>query len=248
MYTLKVTAVAAAVLLLTSAVPNAGAATIMITASISDRGIDVFPWDGVGATVFGNPSVVQITTPALGTPQASEERTGVEFPLGAIPAGSIIDSVSLQLSPLGVATNIGLSAGEVGEVHGYAGDGVILVADLMDSLAVASIVGPTANGPLSVVLSTSWLQGLVDSSSPFAGLMFKGVPGPILVTYNFDSAFSGVPVAERPTLIVEHHQGDGAPVIPEPSTVILFGTGLALAAFRRVRAKVSGVVKHRRVV
>ena len=44
--------------------------------------------DGVNASVFGNPSVVQITTPPLGTLQASEERTAVEFPLGAIPAGS----------------------------------------------------------------------------------------------------------------------------------------------------------------
>jgi|SRR5688572_18659829 len=235
MQRLKVTTCAATtLLLLSSGVGDAGATTFEITATVSDRGIDVFPWDGVGASVFGNPSVVQITTPPIGTMQASEERTGVEFPLAAIPYGSIIDSVALRLYPQGQSTNLGLSAGEVSEIHGYAGDGVIQVADLMDSLAVGSIVGPTANGPVMVALSPSWLQGLVDSSSAFAGLMFKGVPGPIGVVYNFDAAFGGVPVAERPTLIVEHHEG--APVVPEPSTLILFGTGVALSVFRKLRS------------
>ena len=228
----NVTAGAAAlVLLLTYGVQDARAATI--TATVSDRGLDAFPWDGAGVNVFGDPSVVQITTPPIGTLQGSEERTGVEFPLAAIPTGSIIDSVSLLLSPVGQGLNIGLGAGEASEVHGYAGDGVIQAADLMDSIAVGSIVGPTANGPVIVVLSPNWLQTLVDSATPFAGLMFKGVPGPILVAYNFDSAFGGVALAERPTLIIEHH---GSAVIPEPPTVILSLTGFALAAFRRTRS------------
>src|SRR5262245_6737093 len=179
------TGAAALVLLLTYGVRDAGAAAILITATVSDRGSDVFPWDGLGATVFGNPSVVQIMTPPLGTLAATEERTGVEFPLAAIPIGSIMDALTLQLSPTGAGTNIGLGAGEASEIHGYAGDGAIQAADLMDSLAVGSIVGPTANGPVMVSLSAIWLQTLVDTSSPFAGLMFKGIPGAILVTYNF---------------------------------------------------------------
>ena len=228
----KVTAGSVAlVLLLACDVRDADATSIPITATVSDRGLDIFPWDGLNASVFGI-SVVQITTPPVGSLQASEERTGVEFQLGTIPTGSIIDSVSLSLSPLGQGLNIGLGAGEASEVHGYAGDGVIQVEDLMDSIAVGSIVGPTANGTLMVALSTNWLQTLVDSGTPFAGLMFKGVPGAIAVTYNFDSAFGGVPLAERPTLIVEHHANG---VVPEPSTVILFTTGLVLAACRRIR-------------
>lgn len=94
----------------------------------------------------------------------------------------------------------------------------------------------------SVALSSNWLQTLVDSTTPFAGLMFKGVPGAIVVAYNFDSAFGGVPLAERPTLIVEHHASE---VIPEPPTVILFIIGFALAAFRRTRFQfrsVKGVI------
>ena len=215
---------AALVLLLTCGVRDAGAATIVITAAVSDRGIDAFPWDGVLASVFGNPSVVQITTPPSGTMLGSEERTAVEFPLGAIPAGSIIDSVTLRLSPVGQGLNIGLGAGEASEVHGYAGDGAIQVADLMDSLLVGSIVGPTANGSVMVSLTPNWLQALVDASASFGGLMFKGVPGAILVDYNFDSAFGGVPVAERPTLIVEQH----STAIPELPTAVLLLTGVGL--------------------
>jgi hypothetical protein len=147
----------------------------------------------------------------------------------------VIDSVNLRIDPQGQGLNIGLGVGEASEIHGYAGDGAIQVADLNDSLLVASIVGPTADGPVIVGLSAIWLQTLIDSSSPFAGLMFKGVPGAIPVIYSFDSAFSGVPVAQRPTLIVETHAG-GAPVIPEPPTLILFVTGTALTTLRRNRA------------
>jgi hypothetical protein len=223
---------AALAVLLTYGVREAAAATITITAAVSDRGIDVFPWDGMGASVFANPSVVAIATPPIGTLMSSEERTAVEFPLGAIPAGSMIDSVTLRLSPVGAGLNIGLGAGEASEVHGYSGDGAIQVADLNDSMLVGSIVGPTANGDVLVVLSPTWLQGLVDSSAAFGGLMFKGVPAAILVAYSFDSAFVGVPVDERPTLIVEQHAGA---VVPELPTVILLATGFALAAFRRTR-------------
>ena len=229
-----ITLAATTLLLLSSGVRDAGATTIEIAATVSDRGIDMFPWDGVGASVFGNPSVVQITTPPIGMMSASEERTAAEFPLGALLFGSIVDSVALRLYPQGLSTNLGLSASEISEIHGYAGDGVIQVADLMDALAVGSIVGPTANGPVTVVLSPGWLQGLVDSSSPFAGLMFKGVPGPVAVVYTFDAAFAAVPLAERPTLIVDYHEG--APVIPEPSTLILVGSGVALSAFRKRRS------------
>jgi hypothetical protein len=235
MHTPKLAAWAAiAVVLLLGAARSAGATTINITATVSDRGLDVFPWDGMGANVFGNPSVVQITTPPANMQFASEERTAVEFPLGAIPVGSTIDSLILRLSPVGQNLTLGLGAGEVSEVHGYAGDGQIQVADLMDSTAVATIVGPTPNGAVMVFLLVNWLQNLVDADAAFAGLMFKGVPGPVPVVYNFDSAFSGIPIAERPTLIVDYHEGSA---IPEPGTLVLIGTGLALLRRRRFRTQ-----------
>lgn len=221
---------AVAILLLVGVARETGAATITFTAIVSDRGRDDVPWDGIGAIVYNNPSVVQITTPPLGVQPAFEERTAVEFPLGTIPPGSSIDSVTLRLSPFGDILSISLGAGEVSEIHGYAGDGLIQVADLMDATLVATIVGPAPSGPLLVPLAVGWFQSLIDADSAFAGLMFKGVPGPIAVVYTFDSAFSAVPLDDRPTLSVEYHEG----VIPEPGTFVLIASGLvALVRWRR---------------
>jgi hypothetical protein len=237
--------IVATVLLLAGGVRDACATTITITASVSDRGIDVFPWDGVDAGVFNNPSVVQITTPPIDAMFASEERTGVEFPLATIPIAGVINAVTLRLDPQGSGNNIGLAAGGIGEINGYAGDGAIQVADLMDSLLVGSIVGPTPNGALLIPLSSNWLQTLVDGGSPYAGLMFKGVPGPAGITYNFDAAFALVPVGERPTLIVDV---EDSAVVPEPGTLVLSGTALTLAALRRRRRRSFEPPVHARAI
>jgi hypothetical protein len=74
-----------------------------------------------------------------------------------------------------------------------------------------------------VMPAVSWLQTLVDGSAPFAGLMFEGVPGAMPV-YNFDAAYSAIPVDERPTLLVDYHTSE---VVPEPATLVLLTTGLA---------------------
>jgi hypothetical protein len=207
------------------------AALITLTAAVSDRGIDTGPRDGVFDGVFGNPSVTQITTPPLGNP-GSEERTAIEFDLSSLfPADSIVDSVTLLLSPQGGSTNLGLGAGEVAEVHGYTGDGAIQVADMMVANLVATF-GPTPDGQVAVSLSTSWFQALLDTAGPYAGLMFKGVDGATAVLFNFAGTFSGIPVASRPTLNVEYHSAE-APPIPEPGTLGLVAIGAGLMTFRR---------------
>ena len=227
-YSTFVLAIAASVL---AGVTPAGAASIQLTAVISDRGIDLLPRDGVFDSVFGNPTVTQITTPPSGD-FGSEERTAVEFDLSAIAAGSTITSVMLRLSPQGANTNLGLSAGEVGEVHGYAGDGAITVADMMALGQVGTIAGPTPNGAVTIVLSVPWLQALTDASSTHAGLMFKGVDGATAVTFSFAAAGGGIPIASRPTLLVETAD---ATAVPEPATLWLLGAGVAVAVARRRR-------------
>ena len=221
--------VAAAVALV--AVSPASAASIPLTAVVSDRGIDTLPRDGVFNMVFLNPTVTQITTPPLGD-VSSEERTAVEFDLSAIAAGSTITSVMLQLNPQAGGMNLGLSAGEVGEVHGYAGDGAITVADMIAFGQVGTIAGPTPNGAVTIGLSVAWLQALIDASSSHAGLMFKGVDGPTAVTFGFAAAGGSIPAASRPTLLIETL--DATPV-PEPATLWLIGAGLAAAVLRRRR-------------
>jgi len=223
-----VLAVAAFVL---AGVTPARAASLQLAAVVSDRGIDLFPRDGVFDSVFGNPTVTQIFTPPSGD-LGSEERTAIEFDLSTIAAGSTITSVMLRLNPQGANLNLGLSAGEVGEVHGYSGDGAITVADLMALGQVGTIAGPTPNGTVTIVLSVPWLQGLIDASSSHAGLMFKGVDGPTVVSFSFAAAGGSIPVASRPTLLVETAD---ATVVPEPATLWLVGAGLAAAVARRRR-------------
>jgi hypothetical protein len=221
-------AVAAFVL---AGVTPAHAASIQLTAVISDRGIDLFPRDGVFDSVFGNATVTQITTPPSGD-FSSEERTAAEFDLSAIAAGSTIASVMLRLNPQGASLNLGLSAGEVGEVHGYAGDGAITTADMMALGQVGTIAGPTPNGAVTIVLSVAWLQALIDTSSSHAGLMFKGADGPTAVTFGFAAAGGSIPVASRPTLLIETVDRT---VVPEPATLWLVGAGFAAAIARRRR-------------
>ncbi len=224
----------ASALVFTMVAIDAHAALITLTGVVSDRGIDGFPRDGVFDGVFGNPSVTQITTPPLGDP-GSEERTAVEFAIaGFTPGTTVIDSVMLLLSPQGGGTNLGLGPGESGEVHGYAGDGAIQTTD-MDVSNLIGTIGPTADGQVAVALSAAWFQGLVDASDAYAGLMFKGADGPAAVLFNFAGTFGGIPLADRPTLVVDYHDAGTPPPIPEPGTLGLVAVGGALMAIRRRR-------------
>ena len=234
---MRVVVAIALALWVTGGASEARADLITFVATASDRGADPGN-DGVFDSVFGNDSVTQVFAPPIGAMQQAE-RTAIEFDLGAFLSGMIIDSVTLQLSPQGsnpATGNLGVEADETGRIHGYTGDGAIQVADMNVSNLVGSISGPTADGPVLIGLLASWLQGVVDSSpSSFAGLMFA--VDPLLMgaaDYNFAGTFSGIPVGQRPALNVEFHAGDAPPpVVPEPGTLVLFGTGLAVAAVRR---------------
>ena len=236
----RVDVVAIAIALwMTGGAGEARAALITFTAVTSDRGADLGN-DGVFDTVFGNDSITQVFAPPVGA-LTQGERTAIEFDLGAFLSGMIIDSVTLQLSPQGnPAGNIGVEADEIGRIHGYTGDGAIQVADLNVSNEVGLMPSPTDNGQVFVSLLASWLQGVVDSSpTSFAGLMFAVDPHLMgSADYNFAGTFSGIPIGQRPQLTVEFHAGEAPPpVVPEPGTLVLFGTGLAVAAVRRRRSR-----------
>jgi hypothetical protein len=205
----------------------AAAIPISITATASDRGSDVFPRDGVFDSVFSFTSAVNMQTPPLGN-LGTEERGAVEFPLGSIPSGSVVLGATLLLTP--TSTNIGLGAGEAGEVHGYSGDGAIQVGDL-EQINLVGTIGPTDDGQISVPIDVTFVQSLIDGAAPFAGFMFKGADGPSPVVFGFLGTFSGIPVGERPTLVVDVQE---PPVIPEPTTMLLLGSGLIAVRLRAI--------------
>lgn len=208
--------------------PSAAAIPISITATAADRGADPSPRDGSFLSVFGNSDVVNMLTPPLGDLFPGEERGAVEFPLASIASGSMVLGATLLLSP--TSTNVGLDASQVGHIHGYAGDGTVQPGDLVQMNLVGTIPGPTPNGQIAVPIDAMFIQSLVNGAAPFAGFMFKGDDVNFTV-FGFLGTSSGIPVADRPTLVIEVQD---SPVIPEPSTMLLVGSGLVALRLRSV--------------
>lgn len=183
---------------------------LVLTATVSDRGINTTPYnDDVFDSVFHNPGVVQITKPPEGA-LGSEERAAIEFALGPgihLPPPANQLAIRLVLTPQGGAGSL-LDAGEVGEVYGYEGDGTITVDDLAvtGKVRLATIVGPTLAGPISVPISLKAFAEVFGTKIPpsHIGMMFRGQPGPGYVSFSFAGTYSGVPEEWRPKLRITY--------------------------------------------
>ncbi len=212
----------AALVLAAGAPPRAVADMIVLIPTDANRGIDNFPRDGIFDALLGNPGSLTVSLPPPG--MGSEERAALEFSLLGIPAGSTITSVTLSLT-------IGFLSAfpPASEIHGYAGNGVVELPDLMVmNLWTNFNPGPSGMTQL-IALPTDYLQTLVDASASHAGLSLRNTQQDMSTVFSF---FSNLNLPNRPTLTVEF---EGA--IPEPSSLTLLACGAVVLAGSVVRRR-----------
>jgi hypothetical protein len=193
---------------------RADAALISITPADDARGIDGMLDGNFSCCV--DPGLVGVTLN-----MGFEERVALEFALGALPSDATITSATLTLH----AAAAPLPIPNFADVHGYAGDGTITAADMTVSNL---LTGFTVNGAgqIDISLDPGFIQALLTADEDFAGFMLRNVTAPtgVISLWTSDSGFPQF----TPTLALEYE------VVPEPSTLLLFGTALTLIA-RRVR-------------
>lgn len=158
-------------------------------ATVSDRGGNyVPPYDESYDSLFDNPAVMQVTKNAEGQ-LGLDERSVFEIPLPPVPPSQAsVTMVSTTLRLSNGPYNVGLTANEAVEVFGYAGNGVVDLADMSADRTkqlLATVVGPSPDGVLSIPIPTQFLEQLLAAGAPFAGFMLRGKPGPGPVTLAF---------------------------------------------------------------
>jgi hypothetical protein len=193
---------------------RADAAVILITPTDDARGIDAFLDGNFSCCV--DPGIVTATVN-----MSFEERVALEFALGGLPSDATITSATLTLH-LPVAP---LPTPNFADVHGYAGDGTITATDMTVSNLLAGF-SANAAGAVDIPIDPGFVQELLTTHEDFAGFMVRNMtmPSGVLSIYTSDSGFSHF----DPTLAIEYE------VVAEPGSLVLLGTGLALAA-RRLR-------------
>lgn len=147
-----------------------------------------------------------------------DRRAVMEFPLGSIPAGATILSATFS----GDASTI--SGSPQIEFHGYAGDGVLEVADATRPFnLVAEIAAFDSLGPFQHEINPAFVQSLLGSSSHLGLFAYASTEGPQFGIFSVEFAQMFNP--EPPTLTIEY--------IPEPATAILLGFGACTVLRRR---------------
>lgn len=156
-------------------------------------------------------------------------RAALEFDVSSILPGSTITSSTLFLYD--VLTVLG---GNI-EIHGYSGNGVVTLGSdfAVNNLVASYLVSDPGSHFLDV---TSFLQSLVNGGNNYAGFMLRSsIEGPSNVNGADIGSKEHGNEAFRPNLTVDYF--GGPTTTPEPSTMLLFGSGLVGLFGYRMRMK-----------
>jgi len=149
-------------------------------------------------------------------------RAVMEFALGSIPTGSIVNSATLHWE-LGSATNPPNNV----QLHGYVGNGILDIADgLQNNLLTTVTIPDFFSTPTFFSIDvTAFLAAQLSANDPYSGFMFRLPTEP------------SFPDEEKNQLIGPMLLVDFTPT-PLPATLPLFTTGLGalgLMGWRRKR-------------
>ena len=165
-------------------------------------------------------------------------RSAIEFNLFDLTDGTYeIDSAFLYITDKGSAKSGDLN------IWGYDGNGVI---ELMDALETNYLVGQITidaaqYNPVTYAIDvTDFLNTLTISQSQYAGFLIgadtpTGLDGAASDIVSADTDTYGFDRGLRPHLDVVYN--DDIQPVPEPATMLLFGTGLVGLAGSRIRKK-----------
>jgi hypothetical protein len=196
-------------------VQHAQAATISYTTG----GVDGYAeYDGINWTAPILDSVLEVY---LGVSSTQESRSALEFNINPnAHIGETIVSATLRLYEV-------LDSGDVG-VYGYVGNGSLEVLDLSQNIASSIVIfTPLFLNNINV---TAFVSGLFTNGYQYVGFQLRELfDGSNEVFGSSRISGGGVPL-----LIIEY-----APApIPEPSTMLLLGSGLVgLIGYGRRRMK-----------
>lgn len=171
----------------------ARADAVALSPMVFETGRDNGPADGVfDGILWGNAGLINNNG-------YSDDRAGVEFALPDLPAGSTINSAVLSLGIQAVEGPRSV------QIHGYAGDGAIGLADFaQDGLIGSGSVGPGGTAPMRGGLYllefdvTPLLEELWAAGGGFAGFNVRESPANTFgYTVMFTSALTN-PVCDCP--------------------------------------------------